>query len=192
MGRAPSPRARGEGRGEGLGAVITNVNRANESVGLISIRGKSPKPLTLTLSPLKRGEGTRPANLIEDFFKKDTMRGLRLFERNRSRDLRRAQTPAEQKLWRKLRGRQLGEYKFVRQEPIGPFFADFVCREKKLIVEVDGATHSTEDELAYDARREKFLAGEGYRVLRVSNDEVFNNLDDLCETIFLALQTQKP
>jgi very-short-patch-repair endonuclease len=130
--------------------------------------------------------------LIVDFFKADIMRGLRLFERNRSRDLRCGQTPAEQKLWRKLRGRRLGDYKFTRQEPVGPFFADFVCREQRLIVEVDGATHSTEEELAYDARREKFLAQEGYRVLRVSNDEVFNNLDDVCETIFLALQTQEP
>ncbi len=192
MGRAPSPHERGEGRGEGRGAVITHVNRANESVGLIGIRAKSPKPLTLTLSPLKRGEGTRPANLIEDFFEADIMRGLRLLERNRSRDLRRGQTPAEQKLWRKLRGRQLGEYKFVRQEPIGPYFVDFVCREQRLIVEVDGATHSTDEELAYDGRREKFLAGEGYRVLRVSNDEVFSNLDDVCETIFMALQTKEP
>jgi very-short-patch-repair endonuclease len=69
---------------------------------------------------------------------------------------------------------------------------DFVCREQRLIVEVDGATHSTDEELAYDARREKFLAGEGYRVLRVSNDEVFSNLDDVCETIFMALQTKEP
>ena len=120
------------------------------------------------------------------------MRGLRLFERNRGRDLRCGQTPAEQKLWRKLRGRQLGECKFVRQERIGPFFADFVCRESRLIVEVDGATHSTEEELAYDARREKFLAQAGYRILRVTNDEVFNNLDGVCETIFLALRTREP
>ena len=120
------------------------------------------------------------------------MRGQRLLERNRSRDLRRGQTPAEQKLWRKLRGRQLDEHKFVRQEPIGPYFVDFVCREQRLIVEVDGATHSTDEELAYDAHREKFLAEEGYRVLRVSNDEVFSNLDDVCETIFMALQTKEP
>jgi very-short-patch-repair endonuclease len=130
--------------------------------------------------------------LIEDFFKEDIMRGLRLFERNRSRDLRRGQTPAEQKLWRKLRGRQLGECKFVRQEPIGPYFADFLCREQRLIVEVDGATHSTEEELAHDARRTKFLAREGYRILRVTNDEVFNNLDDVCETIFMTLQAKEP
>jgi len=84
------------------------------------------------------------------------VRGLHFSERNRSRDLRRSQTPAEQMLWRKLRGRQLGEYKFVRQEPIGPFFADFVCCESRLIVEVDGATRSTDEELAYDAAARSF------------------------------------
>ncbi len=115
------------------------------------------------------------------------MRGLRVFERNRSRDLRRNQTAAEETLWRKLRGRQIAECKFVRQEPIGPFFVDFVCRERRLIVEVDGATHSTRDELAHDARRQQFLTEAGYRILRVTNDEAFNNLDGVCETIFLGL-----
>jgi very-short-patch-repair endonuclease len=118
------------------------------------------------------------------------MRGLRLHERNRSRDLRKNQTPAEQKLWRELRGRNLAGYKFVRQEPIGPYFADFVCREYKLIVEVDGATHSTDEELARDANRERGLREAGYRVLRVTNDEVFNNLDGICETILAALQAR--
>jgi very-short-patch-repair endonuclease len=115
------------------------------------------------------------------------MRGLRVFERSRSRDLRRNQTAAEETLWRKLRGRQIAGCKFVRQEPIGPFFADFVCRERRLILEVDGATHSTAEELAHDARREEFLTEAGYRILRVTNDEAFNNLDGVCETIFAAL-----
>jgi very-short-patch-repair endonuclease len=115
------------------------------------------------------------------------MRSLRQFEAARSRDLRHNQTPAEQKLWSKLRGRQLGGAKFVRQEPIGAYFADFVCREEKLIVEVDGATHSTEQELLNDARRETFLREAGFRVLRVTNDEVMRNLDGVCETIFMAL-----
>ncbi len=60
----------------------------------------------------------------------------------------------------------------------------FVCREEKLIVEVDGATHSTPEEIAYDARRESFLRDLGHRILRVTNDDVFNNLDGVCVTIF--------
>jgi very-short-patch-repair endonuclease len=130
------------------------------------------------------------ATPIAAFFKDEIMRGLQLHERNRSRDLRKNQTSAEQQLWRKLRGRQLGGCKFVRQEPIGPYFADFVCREHRLIVEVDGATHSTDEELARDANRERFLHEAGYGVLRVTNDEVFNNLDGVCETILAALQAR--
>jgi very-short-patch-repair endonuclease len=80
--------------------------------------------------------------------------------------------------------------KFVRQENIGPWFADFLCREKRLIVEVDGATHSTPAELLSDARREAFFRAEGYRILRVSNDDVFNNIDGVCDTI-LAFLDQK-
>ncbi len=66
-------------------------------------------------------------------------------------------------------------------------FVDFVCRERRLIVEVDGATHSTREELAHDARRQQFLTEARYRILRATNDEAFNNLDGVCETIFLAL-----
>ncbi|GLI92656.1 endonuclease domain-containing protein [Methylocystis echinoides] len=115
------------------------------------------------------------------------MRSARLFERTRSRDLRREQTPAEAVLWGKLRGRRLAGFKFVRQEPIGPYFADFTCREAGLVIEVDGATHSTEAERAYDARREEVLLQAGYQILRFSNDEIFKNLDGVCETILAAL-----
>ncbi len=116
------------------------------------------------------------------------MRGLRLHERTRARDLRRAETPAEARLWGKLRGRRLGGFKFIRQAPIGPFFADFLCRERGLVVEIDGATHSTEDEIQKDARRSVFIAEIGYRILRFQNAEVFENIDGVCETIFFALQ----
>ncbi|QGM45704.1 endonuclease domain-containing protein [Methylocystis heyeri] len=116
------------------------------------------------------------------------MRGIRLFERNRSRDLRAYQTQAEEKLWRRLRGRQLAGWKFVRQHPIGPYFGDFVCRERKLIVEVDGATHSSDEEIAYDARRTTFLEEAGYRVLRINNIDVSQSLESVCDTILAALE----
>ena len=86
------------------------------------------------------------------------MRGLRLHEARRARHLRKDQTEAERRLWRRLRNRLLGGFKFVRQEPIGPYFADFVCREENLIVEVDGATHSTDGERRHDGKREQFFA----------------------------------
>ncbi len=116
------------------------------------------------------------------------MRGSRIFEARRARQLRRDQPAAEQKLWAKLRGRQILGRKFVRQEPIGPYFVDFVCREARLIVEVDGATHSTPSEVAHDRHREMALREAGYRIVRVTNDEVFRNLAGVCETILMALQ----
>lgn len=115
------------------------------------------------------------------------MRGIRLHETFRSRELRKRQTAAEDILWRKLRSRRLGGYKFVRQLSIGPYFADFACREHRLIVEVDGATHSTDEEVAYDLRRTEFLKNAGFAILRVTNDEVFDNIDGVCETILAAI-----
>jgi very-short-patch-repair endonuclease len=115
------------------------------------------------------------------------MRGLRLFETTRSRVLRRDPTDAERKLSAKLRGRGLAGHKFVRQQPIGPYFADFLCREALLIVEVDGATHSTAAELVSDSRREEFLREKGYQVLRVTNEDVFTNLDGVCETVLAKI-----
>jgi very-short-patch-repair endonuclease len=90
------------------------------------------------------------------------MRGLRIPETKRARALRRDQSEAERVLWRRLCDCGLAGFKFVRQAPIGPFFADFACREAKLVVEVDGATHSTDEELRRDRRREEFLRAQGY------------------------------
>ena len=92
------------------------------------------------------------------------MRGSRIPETRRARVLRQSQTHTETVVWRALRGRGLGGVKFVRQEPIGPYFADFVCRDKKLVVEIAGATHSTEAELRNDARRTEFLCAHGSSV----------------------------
>ena len=105
----------------------------------------------------------------------------------RARALRRAQTPAEARLWAHLRDRRLQGHKFVRQEPVGPFIADFACREARLIVEVDGATHASDDEIGYDRRREAYLRSSGYRVVRVVNDDVYHRLQDVLETILAAL-----
>ena len=104
---------------------------------------------------------------------------------DRARNLRKNDTAAEQRLWESLRSRRLGGLKFVRQLPLGPYFADFACREKKLIVEVDGVTHSSGEELRHDAARTAFLEAQGYRVLRVWNTEVFTNRDGVLETILL-------
>jgi very-short-patch-repair endonuclease len=98
--------------------------------------------------------------------------------------LRRESTPFERKLWQKLQNRQLAGYKFVRQEPIGPYIADFVCRERMLIVELDVGQHA---ESPRDARRDEFLALNGYQVKRFWNGEIEENLDGVLETILHLL-----
>jgi very-short-patch-repair endonuclease len=101
---------------------------------------------------------------------------------HKARHLRQNMTKAEASLWTYIRRRALGGARFRRQHPIGPFIADFACCQAKLVVEVDGATHSTE-QLAYDARRTKYLEGQGWTVLRVSNTDVYENMEGVWRTI---------
>ena len=102
----------------------------------------------------------------------------------RARSLRRDSTEVERRLWGRLRDRRLGGRKFVRQMPVGPFFADFGCREARLIVELDGAQHA---ESRRDESRDAFLVGQGFRVLRFWNQEVMSDIGAVCETIVAAL-----
>ncbi len=111
--------------------------------------------------------------------------------RARAKLLRRAETEAEKRLWGNLRNRRLNGYKFVRQVPIGPFIADFLCRDKSLIVEVDGATHSTDEEILSDERRTNFLAAQGYGIHRVQDTDVFTILDDVFEMILMKLENRE-
>jgi very-short-patch-repair endonuclease len=102
--------------------------------------------------------------------------------------LRQNETMSEKKLWEQLRNRSCGGFKFVRQAPIGHYVADFVCREKMLIVELDGWTHSTPEELAHDMRRTAFLNSEGYRVVRYGNESAMQGMDGLLTLILEELE----
>ena len=104
----------------------------------------------------------------------------------RARKFRRDRTQAEKLLWLKLRNEQLGA-KFRRQHPIGEYIADFVCIERKLIVEVDGPTHAEIEQQLHDARRTDFLESLGYRVIRVTNLQVKESMSYVLETTFDAL-----
>ena len=115
------------------------------------------------------------------------MRGPNQKSTIRARSLRRDQTLAESKLWAYLRNRQLGGVKFSRQVSIGAFFADFCCREAKLVIEIDGATHETPEELASDNRRTAWLEAQGYRVIRFRNEELIGDLDFVLRKIQLSL-----
>ena len=93
-------------------------------------------------------------------------------------------------MWPVLRGRRLNGMKFVRQYAIGPYFADFACREHAIIVEVDGATHSTDDEIAYDTRRGEFFRMHGYRIFRVTNTDVYESLDGVRDALIAFALTK--
>jgi very-short-patch-repair endonuclease len=108
--------------------------------------------------------------------------------RSRARSLRKDDTRAEQILWEALRNRRLGGFKFVRQLPIGPYVVDFACRERKLIVEVDGATHGSNEEVQRDNRRSAYLDAAGWRIHRCWNDDVYINLNGVCDSILIALE----
>ena len=108
--------------------------------------------------------------------------------RDTARRLRREQTEWEHNLWTRLRRRQLNGFKFRRQHPIGPFFADFFCPEAKLVVEIDGSQHA--DELALDKNRTEFLRDAGYRVLRFWNHEIRAEIDAVVQRIGDALENR--
>ena len=105
----------------------------------------------------------------------------------RAKQLRAAQTSAEAKLWQALRARQLARWKFRRQHVINGFIVDFVTIDGKLVIEVDGVTHVTACELAYDARRTCVLEDAGFFVLRFSNTDVYENLEGVLEVIVTTL-----
>ena len=108
----------------------------------------------------------------------------------RSRELRRPQTPAERKLWNALRNSRLAGYKFRRQQPVDRFIVDFYCAASRLIVEVDGGSHAAQEE--YDAARTAWLEAHGYRVIRFTNLEVHQQLEGVVTSIRQACQAVAP
>jgi very-short-patch-repair endonuclease len=96
-------------------------------------------------------------------------------------------TEAEHTLWRHLRLRQFSGYKFRRQQPIGKYIVDFVCFEKKLIIEVDGSQHA--EQADYDLKRNSWLEKEGFRILRFWDNQVLNEVDGVKEMIMGELGT---
>jgi very-short-patch-repair endonuclease len=102
-----------------------------------------------------------------------------------ARHLRIEQTNAEARLWKHLRARQIDGHKFVRQVPVGPYFCDFICRERKLVIEVDGGQHA---DSARDVIRDRYLDINGYRILRFWNNDVLGNIDGVVLTIAAALR----
>ncbi len=103
----------------------------------------------------------------------------------RAKELRQQASPAERRLWQYLSNSQLDGHKFSRQIPIGLYFADFVCRAVKLVVELDGFSHDARAE--YDIVRTTFIEKQGYRVIRFSNEDVMKNIEGVLIMIGQAL-----
>ena len=104
-----------------------------------------------------------------------------------SRAMRTDPTEAEEKLWRRLRNRQLVGMKFRRQHPIGPYVVDFYCHEAGLVIELDGSGHRKEDSADYDRIRSTDLQSMGIKVIRFWNQEVIDDLEGVLQAIRDAL-----
>lgn len=103
----------------------------------------------------------------------------------RARKLRQDETEAEYRLWGELRGRHLNGFKFARQIPLGPYVVDFVCRDRRIIIEIDGSQHA---DSVNDAVRTGWLNRQGYSVLRFWNQEVLAERSAVLETILAVLE----
>ena len=104
---------------------------------------------------------------------------------SRARSLRGGNNFAEAKLWTELKNRKLGGHKFVRQFPVGPYFADFICREKRLVVEVDGSQHIDNHR---DRKRDEYMRSQGISVLRFWNMDAIQKADEVLDTILAVLE----
>ena len=106
----------------------------------------------------------------------------------RARELRKNTTPQEQKLWDILRKKNFHGLKFTRQFPIGNYIVDFVCRSKKIVIEVDGGQHNEESNIKSDKIRTEYLNSKGYKVIRFWNNEIEQNLEGVYERLLNILE----
>ncbi len=142
----------------------------------------------------EHGSGRTGLASLPPLWGKDGMGGRAVPTRLASiaRSLRRNATSAERRLWLGLRRKEVGGFRFRRQVALGGYIADFASFDAKLVIEVDGATHSTDEQIARDAARTAALAAQGFAILRFTNDEVFHNLDGVLETVRLKLIELRP
>jgi very-short-patch-repair endonuclease len=107
----------------------------------------------------------------------------------RARALRARLTDAERKLWFALRDRRFANFKFRRQVPVGPFIADFVCYDARVVIEVDGGQHA---ESSTDGRRDRWFAANDFLVLRFWNNDVLSNLEGVLTSVLDVLRQRSP
>ena len=112
-----------------------------------------------------------------------------------SRQLRKNMTPQEKRLWSAIRNRQFFGYRFRRQFPIGQYIVDFICREKKIIIEIDGGQHNEDINIYCDNKRTEYLMAKGYKIIRFWNNEIDKNLVGVYEKlkeVFNVIDTITP
>ena len=111
--------------------------------------------------------------------------------RANARRMRRRLTPAELKFWNAVRGHRLMGLSFRRQMPISGYIVDFACPEHKLIVEIDGASHSLDGQIERDDERDQHLEVLGWSVVRYTNDDIYSRLDDVCMHLLRTIGTER-
>ncbi len=154
----------------------TEMEDFDRGVSIYKMSG-GENTLTPSPSPLK-GEGNIP-KISPCQYSTDTLL--------KAKELRKNQTEPEELMWFILRNNSFCDTKFRRQAPLGKYIVDFLCPEKKLIIELDGSQHLAEDNLKHDKTRDAFLESEGYQVLRFYNSDILNNIEAVLDKIFLAL-----
>ena len=100
-----------------------------------------------------------------------------------ARKLRKNQTPQEQKFWNLVRAHRFYNLEFRRQYPLGDYIVDFICREKKLIVEIDGGQHNSPENVIKDLERTQYLNSKGYKVIRFWNNDIDNNIEGIFDEL---------
>jgi very-short-patch-repair endonuclease len=113
------------------------------------------------------------------------MKGYSTTGRDRARRLRKSFTDAELRLWQLLRNRNLKQFKFRRQHPMGSYIADFVCLEQCIVIEVDGSQHAQQTE--YDSARSAYFQTKGFRILRFWDNDVLVRAEGVLQAIYNAL-----
>ena len=156
----PSP-TRGEGGHENFKSTLAPLSRSGRGVG---------------------GEGLKGHEKVQKW---EVMPELQRKMVEVARQFRKQPTPSEKILWQALRNCQLDNYKFRRQQPIGVFIVDFFCAVARLVVEVDGSIHESQQEL--DRQRQDLLESLGLNFIRVASDRVENNLPSVLEEIHQVL-----
>ena len=106
-----------------------------------------------------------------------------------ARELRKNMTDAEKRLWAKIRMRQMGGYQFYRQRAIGNYIVDFYCPKAKLVLEVDGGQHYSDEQIEIDRKRSSHLNRLGFKVMRFTNLDVLNNIDVVLDEIYRYLKS---